>query len=266
MDRSRKKVYILPNLITTASLTCGLVAVVRAVHGDFQASVLLILVCALLDMLDGQVARMTGSASQFGAEYDSLSDAVVFGVAPALIVYLWFFQASLDGEMAPLWQKIGLPACLFYSIATVLRLVRFNVQSGLMEKHVFRGLPSPAAAVFLVSCLWLLLDADVHPADYASLIAALAVALGVLMVSSVSFYSLKGMGLKGRMPFLALLSVVAFFSISAFDVPLFLFLVSSAYVASGPLLLSVRLLRRRYGRGGMQKDGKRDERKDHGAF
>lgn len=264
MGRSREKIYILPNLITTASLTCGLVAVIRAVHGDFQVSVLLILVCALLDMLDGQVARMTNSTSRFGAEYDSLSDAVVFGVAPALIAYLWFFQIDLGGEIAPLWHKAFLPACLFYSIATVLRLVRFNIQSGLMEKHVFRGLPSPAAAVFLASCLWLLLDTKAHPGDYVPFITISAVALGILMVSSVSFYSLKGLSLKGRMPFITLLSMVAFFSISAFDVPFFIFFISLVYVVSGPLLLGVRFIKRRH-HCSMQGGSKRDRREDSGT-
>lgn len=245
MDKSRKKIYILPNLITTASLACGLLAVIRAIHGDFQIAILLILVCAGLDMLDGQVARLTNSVSQFGAEYDSLSDAIAFGVAPACIIYLWVFQATTAGDgTASLWDKIGTPTCLFYSIATVLRLVRFNIQSGLMEKHVFRGLPSPAAAVFLMSCLWLLLDLGIHPLDYVVLIALLLVVLGVLMVSSVSFYSLKNISLNGRVPFITLLLISASLSVLTFDFALSLFFISLAYVLLGPLLLGIRIVRR----------------------
>ena len=245
MDKSRKSIYILPNLITTASLACGLLACIRATLGYFDEAILLVLACAVLDMLDGQVARLTNSVSQFGAEYDSLSDAVVFGVTPALIVYLWVTQPAAAIDFMPLWKKIGVPACIFYSIATVLRLVRFNVQSGLLEKHVFRGLPSPAAAVFLVSCLWFLLDAGYSPADFSWLIATLTIVLGILMVSPVSYYSLKGVSLKGRMPFLTLLTIVVTLCVMTFDMPLFLFLISLGYAASGPVWWGIRYARRK---------------------
>ena len=243
MNKSRKRVYILPNLITTASLSCGLLAVVRAVHGDFQTAMILILVCAALDMMDGHIARMSNSVSQFGSEYDSLSDAIAFGVAPALIIYLWFFQTTAAYGGSPVWDKAGIPVCIFYSITTVLRLVRFNIQSGLMEKHVFRGLPSPAAAVFLISCLWLMVDGGFHP-NYALLMPLLLVAIGILMVSTISFYSLKTLGLRRQVPFLTLLVIVASGGIIAFDFLLSLFIISFSYVLSGPALLAIRLLRR----------------------
>lgn len=234
--KKRRGIYLLPNLITTVSLFFGFLAIMQALEGRFETAALLVFVSAVLDGFDGYVARMTHTATRFGAEYDSLSDAVVFGIVPALVVYLWTFA---DIRLEPVWHRIGLLSAFFYLASTLLRLARFNAQHS-SEKYFFRGMPSPAAAVFIMSLVWVSQDFGYKSEHTVWLFLAATVIASAFMVSNFSYYSLKGLKLKDRIPFFVLLAVVVGFVIAAIDFPRFLFFVSTAYMFSGPFLYCFR--------------------------
>ncbi len=236
----RRGIYLLPNLITTASLFFGFFAAVRALNGDFESAAFAVFVCAILDGLDGRVARMTNTVTRFGAEYDSLSDAVVFGVVPALTVYLWAFS-GLEPEQT--WHRIGWLAAFFYTASTLLRLARFNTQSS-VEKYFFRGMPSPVAAVLVTSMVWTWQDLGYEGSRFAWLVLVVVVAASAAMVSNLSYYSLKGLHFKNRVPFIAVFAVAVGFVVAAVDLPRFLFFLSLVYLLSGPFLYFLRRKRR----------------------
>ncbi len=237
----RRGIYLLPNLITTASLFFGFFAAVRALNGDFESAAFAVFVCAVLDGLDGRVARLTGTVTRFGAEYDSLSDAVVFGFVPALTVYLWAFSAI---EPEQIWHRIGWLAAFFYTASTLLRLARFNTQISSSEKYFFRGMPSPVAAVLVMSLIWSWQDFGYAGDQLTWLVLGVVVAVSAAMVSNLSYYSLKGLHFKNRVPFIAVLAVVVGFVIAAVDLPRFLFFLSLIYALSGPVMHIVRRLRK----------------------
>lgn len=235
-------IYLLPNLITASSLLIGFFAAVRAFNGEFEVAAIALLVCVVLDSLDGNVARLTNTASRFGAEFDSLTDVVVFGCIPALIIYNWSLAAM--AEFGWLWSKLGWLAAFFYTVATALRLARFNSQIGSSEKSFFRGLPCPAAATLMMSLVWLSQETGYSGADMAWWCFALMILAGAAMVSNFSYYSLKGVNLKSRVPFIALLAVVAGLILAAIDLPKFLFFIALLYLCSGPFLYLFRLARK----------------------
>lgn len=236
----RRGIYLLPNLITTASLFVGFFGAVRALNGDFSAAAFAVFICALLDGLDGRVARMTETVTRFGAEYDSLTDAVVFGLVPALTVYLWAFSGLETGQML---HRIGWLAAFLYAASTLLRLARFNAYSA-GEKYFFRGLPSPAAAVLVMSLIWSLQGMD-HTGVWLTWVALTAVVTAsAAMVSNLSYYSLKGLHFKSRVPFISMLAVVVGFVIAAVDLPRFLLFLSLAYLLSAPMLYLFRRWRK----------------------
>ena len=236
----RRGIYLLPNLVTTASLFFGFFAMVRALNGDFASAALSVFACAILDALDGRVARMTNTATRFGAEYDSLSDAVVFGFVPALTVYLWAFSELDPGQI---WHRVGWLAAFFYTASTLLRLARFNAQ-GSGDKYFFRGMPSPVAAVLVMSLIWSWQDLGYAGDRLTWLVLAVVIAASVAMVSNFSYYSLKGLNFRNRVPFIALLAIVVGFVIAAVDLPRFLFFLSLIYALSGPFLYFTRRRRR----------------------
>ncbi len=240
--RKRRGIYLLPNLITTASLFFGFFAIVRALNGDFESAAFAVFVCAILDALDGRVARGTNTVTRFGAEYDSLSDAVVFGFVPALTVYLWAFSALEPGQ---LWHRLGWLAAFFYTASTLLRLARFNTQISPDDKYFFRGMPSPVAAVLVMSLIWSWQDFGYAGGQLTWLVLGVVVTASAAMVSNFSYYSLKGLHLKNRVPFIAMLAVVVGFVIAAVDLPRFLFFLSLIYTLSGPLLYVARRWRKR---------------------
>ncbi len=237
----RSGIYLLPNLITTASLFFGFFAMVRALNGDFESAALAVFVCAILDGLDGRVARMTNTVTRFGAEYDSLSDAVVFGFVPALTVYLWAFSAFEPGQV---WHRIGWLAAFFYTASTLLRLARFNAQIGSSEKYFFRGMPSPVAAVLVMSLIWSWRDFGYQGGQLTWLVLGVVIMAAAAMVSNFSYYSLKGLHFKNRVPFIALLAVVVGFVVAAVDLPRFIFFLSLVYALSGPFLYLFRRWRK----------------------
>lgn len=229
-------VYLLPNLFTTANLFAGFYSVVCAINGNFYVACAAIFVAMVLDGLDGRVARMTNTQSAFGAEYDSMSDMVAFGVAPALLSYKWALY-----ELG----NVGLTVAFIYAACAALRLARFNTQIGVVDKRWFVGLASPAAAGVVAGLVWAVSEHDVYGKDMpvlAGLLFASAVALtGLLMVSNIKYYSFKDLDLKGRVPFVVMLVVVLGFAVVFSDPPRVLLLLFLVYAGSGPVNLAVRL-------------------------
>ena len=243
--RQRRGIYLLPNLFTTAALFAGFYAIVAAMDARFEAAAAAIFVAMVLDGADGRIARLTNTQSAFGAEYDSLSDVICFGLAPGLIVYEW----GLSGM-----GKLGWVAAFFFTAAAALRLARFNTQIGTADKRYFQGLPCPAAGATVAGLVWFASDYGVQGGEIAPVALAMTVAIAGLMVSNIRFHSFKDLDLRGRVPFMRILVVVVLFVFVSSDPPLVLFLGMFAYAASGPVLTlwSIRKRRaaRRTGAGG----------------
>ncbi len=220
----RRGIYLLPNLLTTGALFAGFYATIAGINGRFGAAGLAIFAAIVLDTADGRVARMTGTESNFGAQYDSLSDLVAFGVAPALVAFHW--GLSTLGQM-------GLVVAFTYIACTALRLARFNTNSALAS---FAGLPSPAAAAVIACTVWVWEEyAVAAPSQFASSILGLiTMAIALLMVSNFTYYSPKQLGLKGRVPFVTLVLVVLAFAVLLADPPSILLALSSLYALSAP--------------------------------
>ena len=232
----RRGIFLLPNLFTTAALFAGFYAIVAAMGGRFEAAAVAIYVAMVLDGADGRIARLTNTQSAFGAEYDSLSDVVSFGLAPALVVYEW----SLAGM-----GKLGWLAAFFYAAAAALRLARFNTQIGTADKRYFQGLPCPAAAAVVAGLVWFATDYAVVGAELVAVTFIATGATGALMVSNIRYYSFKDLDLRGRVPFMAILLVVVLFVFVSSDPPLVLFSASLLYAVSGPVLTLLRIRKRR---------------------
>jgi CDP-diacylglycerol--serine O-phosphatidyltransferase len=231
----RKGIYILPNLITLSSMFAGFYSIVASLNSDFERAAWAIMVASVFDALDGWVARITHTATRFGIEMDSLADVISFGVAPGILVYTWTLQS---------FGRIGWLGSFFLVACAALRLARFNVQMGSAEKKHFTGLPTPASALVIATTVlayeeiiqifehlrlvWL---ANVVRMDYWVL--ALTFLLAGLMVSNITYHSLKEANLKERRPFGILVGIAAFLAVVAYHPSLVLFLVSISYVAVG---------------------------------
>ena len=225
-DRLRRRgVYLLPNLITTGALFAGFFAIVAGMSGNFVAAALAIYSALILDTLDGRVARWTRSESEFGAEYDSLSDMVAFGVAPALVAFTW--------ALSDLGQ-VGWVVAFIYMACAGLRLARFNTKG---DNTTFTGLASPSAAAIIASAVWLWSTPGEAPGLVASIgMAVITAVVGLLMVSQFNYFSPKTLDLKGRQPFLVLVAIVLVFAIIFAHPPLVLLLCFTAYALSGPAM------------------------------
>jgi CDP-diacylglycerol---serine O-phosphatidyltransferase len=245
--KRRRGIYLLPNLFTTAALFSGFYAVLAAVNGKFESAALAIFVAMILDGLDGRVARMTNTQTAFGAEYDSLSDMVAFGLAPALVMYVW----ALKGL-----GKFGWLAAFIYTAAAALRLARFNTQVGIADKRYFQGLPSPAAAAIMAACVWGAVEYGVERTDVAWVVGILTAAVGLLMVSNFRYHSFKELDVRGKVPFFVLVIIMLAFAIILWEPPFILFLVFIGYAVSGPVLTLIYLRQRREERKkGLSSDG-----------
>jgi CDP-diacylglycerol--serine O-phosphatidyltransferase len=234
-------IYLLPNLFTTAALFAGFYAILAAVNGKFELASVAIFMAMLMDGLDGRVARLTKTQSAFGAEYDSLSDMVSFGLAPALVVYIW----SLS-EMG----KLGWLAAFIYTASSALRLARFNTQIGIADKKYFQGLPSPSAAAIMAAGVWLGVDYGISGQTLDWLAAVLTTLVGLLMVSNFRYHSFKEIDFSGRVPFIVLVVVVVVLAIVQTHPPTVLFMLFLAYAVSGPVLTLVQLRKHREERTG----------------
>ena len=224
----RKGIYVLPNAITLAALFSGFYGIVMAMNGRFEAACIAIFAAAVLDSLDGRVARMTNSQSAFGEQMDSLSDMVSFGAAPALIVYIWALK-----DMG----KAGWIPAFVYIAGAALRLARFNVNIGVVDKRFFQGLPSPAAAALVIGFVWVMDDLGFKGASKIDWLAwaAFGVTLyaGLSMVTNAPFYSFKVVGARQTVPFVVIVAVALAIALISQNPPLALFALFCVYGLSG---------------------------------
>lgn len=240
MSDSDKKqsrgIYLLPNLFTTAGLFAGFYAIVAAIRGDFESAAIAIFVAMVMDGLDGRIARMTNTQSDFGAEYDSLADMVSFCLAPALVIYQWALLGT---------GKFGWMVAFVYAACGALRLARFNTQVGIADKRYFQGLASPAAAACLAGFVWAGISNGFDKSLITSIALPLTFACGVLMVSTVRYYSFKDLDLHGKVPFIVMLVLVLVFALIASDPPIVLFGGFMLYALSGPVYTLIQVRQRR---------------------
>ena len=233
---ARRGIYLLPNLITTGALFAGFYSIVAAMNGNVIPAAIATYAAVIMDTADGRVARLTRTQSAFGAEYDSLSDMVAFGVAPGLVAFTW--------ALSQLGQ-LGWVVTFIYMACTALRLARFNTQGG--EIASFTGLASPAAACVVVTTIWVLEDSrsagELVGLLQAGLIALVTTAAAMLMVSNFRYFSPKMLTLRGRVPFIALVAVVLGFAIVLADPPRVLLTLSALYALSGPVQWLARTIR-----------------------
>ena len=227
LGRPRNRgIYLLPNAFTTANLLCGFFAIVQAMNQRFEIAAIAIFVALVMDGMDGRVARMTNTQSAFGEQYDSLTDMVSFGVAPALIAYEWVLKDL---------GKWGWLAAFVYCAGAALRLARFNTNIGVVDKRFFQGLPSPAAASLIAGFVWLAVDNKLPVKELALpwFMFALTIYAGITMVSNAMFYSGKALDVRYRAPFGVMILVILGFVLVSSDPPVALFGLFVAYALSG---------------------------------
>ena len=233
----RRGIYLLPNLFTTVALFAGFYAIVQAMNQRFEQAAVAIFVAMVLDGLDGRVARLTHTQSAFGAEYDSLSDMVCFGAAPALIMYEWALKDL---------GRFGWISAFVFCVGAALRLARFNTNIDVVDKRFFQGLPSPAAAALCAGLVWVIDDFGIQRAEVIrGIAAALTLFAGITMVSNVPFYSFKDINLRRSVPFWAVLLVAFAMILISSNPPMILFLLFIAYSFSGYAVWLVRWRRSR---------------------
>jgi CDP-diacylglycerol--serine O-phosphatidyltransferase len=230
----RRGIYLLPNAFTTANLFCGFFAIVMAMNLKFDFAAIAIFAAMLLDSVDGRVARLTNTQSEFGAQYDSLSDMLSFGAAPALVVYEW----SLRGM-----GKLGWLAAFVYCAGAALRLARFNTNIAVVDKRYFQGLPSPASAALVTGFVWLMDDLGFAGTDLSWFAWAITLYAGLTMVTNVPFYSFKEVNFRKSVPFIAIFVIVLIFVLVSSDPPKVLFGMFVLYGLSGYVIYFWRLLK-----------------------
>lgn len=235
----QQSIYLLPNLFTTAALFGGFYAIVQAMNGKFEHAAVAIFISMVLDGLDGRVARLTHTQSAFGAEYDSLSDMVSFGVAPALVSYEWMLRGL---------GKLGWMVAFIYAVGAALRLARFNTMLEVQDKRYFQGLPSPAAAALVAGLVWICVENDISATSapylpWATLVFTLFA--GITMVSNIRYYSFKEFNARKSVPFMALLVIVLAIVLISSNPPMVLFGVFVGYALSGYIMSLMRLRQRR---------------------
>lgn len=241
--KRRRGIYLLPNLFTTAALFAGFYAIVGSMQGKFYIAAVAIFVAMVLDGLDGRVARLTNTQSEFGAEYDSIADMASFGIAPSLVMYQWALHSLVD--MGWQWGKVGWLGAFIYTASAALRLARFNVKASNTDKRFFQGLPSPAAAAVVAGMVWVGVDYSITGESVAFLALGVTVITGILMVSNISYYSFKDIDFKNKVPFVAMLIVLLILVFASIDPPTVLFSFFVIYAASGPVIAVVRMVRKR---------------------
>ncbi len=222
--RRRKGIYVLPNLFTLAALFGGFYAIVMAMNGRFEQAAIGVFCAMVLDSLDGRVARMTNTQSAFGEQMDSLSDMVSFGAAPALIAYVWALTSL---------GRWGWIAAFVYCACAALRLARFNVNTAVVDKRFFQGLPSPAAAALVTGFIWLMTDAGVAGAQVRWVMFGLTLYAGLTMVTNVPFYSFKDISIKRSVPFAVIVLLALGIAVINIDPPTVIFGLFVVYGLSG---------------------------------
>ncbi|MBN2569158.1 MAG: CDP-diacylglycerol--serine O-phosphatidyltransferase [Deltaproteobacteria bacterium] len=234
----KKGIYILPNVITTASMFCGFYAIISSMNGDFvRASVAIIIAC-VLDGLDGKIARVTNTTSKFGSEYDSLSDLIAFGVAPAILAYGW--------ALSP-YGRYGWLAAFLFVACGALRLARFNIQIGIINSRLFNGLPIPAAAVVVATSVLFYSYLGGERNFYNPSIIVLVTVLALLMVSNIKYYSFKDLNFFARKPFMTFVLILFVLTVIIMETQIMLFTFAVGYSMSGPGWALYRLIKVRCG-------------------
>ncbi|HEX2585080.1 MAG TPA: CDP-diacylglycerol--serine O-phosphatidyltransferase [Steroidobacteraceae bacterium] len=242
-SRPGRGVYLLPNLITTASLFSGFYAIVAAIDGHFSRAAAAIFVAMICDGLDGRIARWTNTQSAFGKEYDSLSDMVSFGLTPSIVVYQWGVERI--AEYGKLWGRFGWLASFFFAVCAALRLARFNIREA-KDKRFFEGLPSPSAAGCVAGTIWVLSEYEVTGLPKLILSFVVTATMGALMVSKFSYWSGKDLNLRGKVPWASLALVpLGYMFFVAYGPAETLLTAFGTYAASAPLLWVWRRLRRK---------------------
>ena len=227
-------VFLLPNALTTGALFAGFYSIISGINGDFTASAVAVVVAGILDGLDGRVARLTNTQSEFGVQYDSLCDLISFGLAPALLAFNWSLKSLSDyGVVA---GKLGWLAAFVYAACAALRLARFNTQAEHDDKSWFQGLASPAAAGTLVTTIWFFVDNGISGSSVQWLILPLTIILGVLMFSRVRYFSFKTWPDRERVPIAWLFLIVLILVLLAIDPPSVFMTCGLAYVISGLMI------------------------------
>lgn len=237
-DRRRRSrgIYLLPNLLTTATLFSGFYAITAAINGRYEIAAISILVAMVMDGMDGRVARMTNTQSEFGAQYDSLADMLAFAIAPALVMYVWSLSAL---------GKLGWFAAFVHAAGGALRLARFNTQIGIADKRYFQGLASPAAAALIAGFIWVAIDYEIAPESLHYWALLITLLTGLLMVSDVRYHSFKEIDFRGKVPFFVAIAVMLGFAIIFTHPPVTLFVLFAGYAASGPVLTFMLLRKHR---------------------
>jgi CDP-diacylglycerol--serine O-phosphatidyltransferase len=232
----RRGIYLLPNLFTTTALFAGFYAIVQAMNGRFDQAAIAIFVAMVLDGIDGRVARLTKTQSAFGAEYDSLSDMVSFGAAPALVVYEWALRSL---------GKLGWVAAFVYIAGAALRLARFNTMLEVADKRYFQGLPSPSAAALVAGFVWIIEDYAVDPESIRLVAWVVTVFAGLTMVSNLRYYSFKTINLRRSVPFVAVIMIVLALALLIYQPSVVLFAGFVLYSLSGFVWSAWSLIKRR---------------------
>lgn len=230
---SRRGIVLLPNLFTTAALFAGFYSIVAAVDGNFQNAGAAIFIAMILDGIDGRVARLTNTTTAFGKEYDSLSDMVSFGLAPAVVVYQWGVARLTEWNLA--WGRVGWLVAFLFAVAAALRLARFNAQASSTSKRFFVGLPSPSAAALVAAFVWFSSEQELAGLGGLALAFIITATAGVLMVSRFRYYSFKEVNLGRRIPFTYLIGIVLIFILISLNPPTVFLALFGAYAASGPI-------------------------------
>jgi len=253
--KPHRGIYLLPNLFTTGAMFAGFYAIIASMGARYTEAALAVFVAGLLDGLDGRVARMTGTQSEFGVQYDSLSDLVSFGVAPALVMYTWSLSSLT--AYGSFWGKVGWAAAFIYAACAALRLARFNTQVGVADKRYFQGLASPAAAGLCMSFVWTIEKFEMSGIEVQFVTPAIAVIAGLLMVSNIRYFSFKAWPLSDRVPFFWIPVVLLIFVALAVDTARVLFGVIALYVLSGPAMTvwGLRRWREQRAQRGSERDG-----------
>ncbi|PID64153.1 MAG: CDP-diacylglycerol--serine O-phosphatidyltransferase [Gammaproteobacteria bacterium] len=236
-------VYLWPNLVTTLALMCGFYSILASINGEFQRACICIFVAMLFDGLDGRIARLVGGESAFGEQYDSLSDLISFGVAPALLIYEWSISTAEHIKWLP--ERFSWMIPFIYCACAALRLARFNTQIGVVDSRYFIGLPSPSAAGMVAGLVWCLgVEFEYSGADLVYLAIVVTLYAGLMMVAPVKYFSFKKLNLRGKTSFFTMIFMVLALAIIATNPATMLWLIFSAYALHGPVVRGVKWLKR----------------------
>ncbi len=239
----KRGIYLFPNLLTSGALFAGFYAIVAGADGEFERAAVSLFVAMILDALDGRVARMTGTVTEFGRQFDSLSDVVAFGLGPAVVMYQWGLKYM--GDYGWVWDKIGWVIAFLFAIGTALRLARFTARGPMSDKNYFEGLPCPAAAGLVAGFVWLAFDSQWSGLPVLMLAGFVTLTTAALMCLRIAYPSFKHFAVNRRLRFTQMAAIPVCFALIGLDPPRMLFTLFGVYVALGPGLLLWRAAQKR---------------------